>query len=176
MAWVAAVVAGGAEAVKAYGAHKAKKQEEAGIREAGHRRMAAGTREVAEAEREKEFMHSRAIAVGAAGGAGLDNPGAVKILGDINAEGEYRVMSRLWSAQNDYDGLIYKADAAGREAKAIVIAGVVNALSAGTSAYFGAKKGSPTGGTAAEEFRTISSKPGGSEIPGFGVDQGIYNA
>lgn len=144
MGWVAAVVAGGAEAVKAYQSAKLKRAEVKGIRDAKNRRMAAGTREVAEAAREKEFMHSRAVAVGAASGAGLNNPGAVKILGDLNAEGEYRVLARLWAAVNDAQGLNFRAEAARREEKAILAAGVVNALSAGTSAYFGAKGGTST--------------------------------
>ena len=95
MAWVAAIASGGAKAIQAYQAHKTKGDEIEAYNAAANRRMAAGTREYSEAEREKEFMHSRAIALAAASGAGVDTPGMVKVLGDLNAEGQYRMFSRM---------------------------------------------------------------------------------
>lgn len=89
-------------------------------------------------------MNSRALAVGAASGAGTSGPGFVKVLSDLDAEGEYRVMARLWNAQNDADGLYFRADAARREMKATNSMAMVNALTSATVAYFGAKGGSST--------------------------------
>jgi hypothetical protein len=145
MAWLKALTAAGGAAFQAYQGENAKREEERAYREAGHRRMAAGTREVQEAVRAKAFMASRALAIAAANGGGVDNPGVVKMIGDLNAEGEYRVMSRLWVAQNDYDGMIFRADAAIRERKAIRTAGMVNALTGAVNSYFGgAQQGSST--------------------------------
>jgi hypothetical protein len=94
-----------------------------------------------EAEREKEFMHSRAVALAAASGAGVDDASTVKLLGDLEAEGEYRVMSRLWVAQNDYEGMIARADAAHEELKAMRIAGVISAITAAGEGYAQASGG-----------------------------------
>jgi hypothetical protein len=163
MAWIKAVAAAGGAAFQAYQGEQAKREEEAAYREAGHRTMAAGTREVREADREREWMNSRAIAIAAANGAGVDTPGVIKMIGDLQAEGEYRVMSKLWTAQNDYDGMIFRAEAAVRERKAIRKAGMVNALTGAASAYFGgAQQGSsaPTEGSAAPDQYDLAANRG----------------
>lgn len=141
MAWVAAIAAGGAEAYKAHQVKKNKLREAQAYRDAKNRSMAGTTRDMSEEARKKELMHSRAIAVAAASGGGVDDPGMVKILGDINAEGEYRIMSRLWSGQNEAEGLIFRAEAAQREADDAYSAGIINVITAGTGAYFGAGGG-----------------------------------
>lgn len=146
MAWVAAVAAGLASAIQSHAKAKQKEQEARGYQEAGRRRLAAGTREAQEEDRKRDYMNSRALAVGAASGAGTSGPGFVKVLADLDAEGEYRVLSRMWNAQNDSEGLYFRADAARREMKAINSMAMVNALTSATSAYFGAK-----GGTAVEQ-------------------------
>ena len=128
MAQLAAVAAGGAQLIKAWQIKKLKIEETKGYREAKNRSMAATTREMAEEERNKEYMHSRALAVAAASGAGVDDPGMVKVLADLNAEGEYRIMSRLWSGQNEAEGLVYRAEAAKREGSAAMTAGMINAV------------------------------------------------
>ncbi len=141
MAWVAAVAAGGAEAYKAHQVKKNKLREAQAYRDAKNRSMAGTTHALGEEERNKELMHSRAIALAAASGAGVDDPGMVKILGDINAEGEYRIMSKLWSGQDEAEGLIFRAEAAKREADDAYSAGFVNVITAGAGAYFGAGGG-----------------------------------
>jgi len=85
--------------------------------------------------RNKELMHSRAIAVAGASGAGTD--GLTKLLGDLNAEGEYRVMSVLWNGQNEAQGLQYRAEAAEREGKAAQTAGIIDGITSAVSAYVG---------------------------------------
>lgn len=144
MAWVAAVAAGLASAVQSHQKAKQKQEEAQGYQEAGRRRLAAGTREAQEADRKREFMNSRALAVGAASGAGTSGPGFVKVLADLDAEGEYGVLARMWAAQNDAEGLYFRADAARRESKSINSMAMVNALTSATTAYFGAKAGTAT--------------------------------
>lgn len=155
MAWVAAVAAGLASAVKSHAEAKQKQQEAQGYQEAGRRRLAAGTREAQEEDRKREFMNSRALAVGAASGAGVSGPGFVKVLADLDAEGEYRVLSRMWNAQNDAEGLYFRADAARRESKAINRMAMVNSLTSAVSAYYGAKGGTTTASPSTGGSRTF---------------------
>lgn len=185
MAWVAAVAAGVSSAIQSHQKAKQKEQEARGYQEAGRRRLAAGTREAREQDRKREYMNSRALAVGAASGAGTSGPGFVKVLADLDAEGEYRTLSTLWSAQNDSEGLYFRANAARREMKSINSMAMVNALTSATSAYFGAKGGSPTSTTSTGPTGSVLTKspmsevlvnPGGMEIPGFGQTPGYGNA
>ena len=135
MAEVALIAAGGAQAIKAYKTRKFKDAEAEGYRDARNRRMAAATREMQEEERRKEFMHSRAIALAAASGAGVDDPTMVKLLGDLNAEGEYRVMSKLWAGQDDAAGLQFRAEAAEREGDTAIELAPLNIVTSALSAY-----------------------------------------
>ncbi len=137
MGWIKAVAAGGAEAIKAFQRHKLGIEEAEAFRDAKNRSMAATTREIAEEDRDKEYMHSRALAIAAASGGGVDNPGVVKVLADLNAEGEYRIMSKLWSGQNEAEGLVFRAEAAEREADAALLAGAFNTVSSAMSAGAG---------------------------------------
>ncbi len=137
MAELKAVAGGAAEAVKAWKKHKLKLQEAQAFRDAKNRSMAATTREMAEEERTKEFMHSRALAVAAASGAGVDDPGMVKVLADLNAEGEYRVMSRLWAGQDRAEGLIFRSEVAKREADDALVEGAFNVVASAMSASSG---------------------------------------
>jgi hypothetical protein len=137
MAFLAAVASAGGQAVKAYQKNKLKIEETKNLREAKNRSMAATTREMAEEDRNKEYMYSQALATAAASGAGVDDPGMVKVLADINAEGEYRIMSKLWSGQNEAEGLIYRAEAAKREGDDAITAGAFNVVSSAMSSYGG---------------------------------------
>ena len=117
---------------------KLKDQEEIGYDQAANRRLAAASREVSEEERNKEFIESRALAVSAASGGGTGH-GVTKILADLNAEGMYRMMSRLWVGQDEADGLRFRADQAAREGDAAVQGSYVNAVTSavGTASSFG---------------------------------------
>jgi len=167
MAFVAAVAAGGAEAYKAWQTKKFKEAESAAYSEAGRRRLAAGTRDFREAEREREFMYSRALAVAAASGGGVDTPGMVKVLGDIQAEGKYQAFAKLWRAQDDAEGMYFRADAAQREADAALTAGVINVVTAAASAYAGA--GGSWGGSSVMP----SGSAGATSSLSTGSDYGI---
>lgn len=150
-----------AGAYKGYQAKKLKEEEAKGLQEAAVRQMAITSREMSEEIRNKELMHSRAIAVAGMSGAGTD--GLTKLLGDLNAEGEYRVMSVLWNGQNEAQGLQYRAEAAEREGKAAQTAGIIDGITSAVSAYVGmGGKGAPGTETSALKGSAIDMSP----IPG----------
>ena len=160
---VVAVMAVGA-LYKGAQAKKLKEQEEQGYREAATRRLAATSREISEEERNKEFMHSRALATAAASGAGTQG-GVTKLLGDLNAEGMYRMMSRLWTGQDEADGLRFRAEQAKREGDAAVQASYVNAVTSALSAYsgmggFDAAPSAASAGAGASGATSASRTPG----------------
>lgn len=139
-------------------AYKGMEQKKAGIEQAGYlgdagrRRMAATTREVSEEADTKELMNSRAIVAAATSGAGLHNPNVIKTIGDLNAEGMYRMASKLWQGQNDSEGLYFRAEAARREGEAAWTAGLINGVTSAVSTY-SALGGSFGGGKAASGAR-----------------------
>lgn len=134
MAEFAAVAAGSAQAIGAYKKMKSHQAQAAEFRAAKNRRMGAATREMAEERRKAEFIHSRAVALAAASGAGTD-AGMVKILSDLKAEGKYRIMSVLWQGQNDAEGLIARARAEEKAADDALVMGVVNTVTSAFTAY-----------------------------------------
>jgi len=81
-------------------------------------RRAAGHREAAEEQRNAELAYSRALAVAAASGGGVSDPTVVKILADLQAEGDYRVLSRLYTAEDEAQGIQYRSKVALREGRA----------------------------------------------------------
>ena len=154
-----------AGAYKGYQAKKLKDEEAQGYREAAGRQMAMTTREMQEHIRNKELMHSRAIVVAGASGAGTE--GLTKLLGDLNAEGEYNIMATLWNGMNEAEGLTYRAEAAEREGKAAQTAGIIDGITSAVSAYAGMGGNAPpppgSGGGA-----TLNTTPGTmySPVPG----------
>jgi hypothetical protein len=153
MAVVAAIVSGGAQAIKAYKQMKGHEAQAEAYRQAKNRRMGATTREMSEERRKQAFIHSRAVAVAAASGAGTD-AGMVKLLADLNAEGEYRVMSVLWQGQNDAEGLIHQAEAEEQAADDALIMGVINTVASAFSTYSSA--GGSFGGSSTVSAPTAS--------------------
>ncbi len=151
-----------AGAYKGYQAKKLKEQEAQGYRDAAGRTMAITSREMSEEIRNKKLMHSRAIAVAGASGAGTD--GLTKLLGDLNTEGEYRIMSVLWNGMNEAEGLIYRAEAAQREGKAAQTAGIISGITSAVSSYVGMGGGAPgsTGASSAAKSTAVDMSP----IPG----------
>ena len=142
LAAVAVMAAG--EIYKSGEAQKNKEEEARNISAAARRRMAVTSREIGEESRNNEFMYSRALAVAAMSGAGTADQGMVALFGDLRAEGEYRILSRLYAGQNEAEGLAYQAEMAHRESKASRDAGYVGAISslvsgAGQSGAFGSK-------------------------------------
>lgn len=107
-----------------------------GLDAAAMRTMAATSREVDHGQREKEIMHSNALATAAASGAGTGH-GMVKLLADLNAEGIYRMMSTLWSGRNEAEGLQYQAEQARSAGDSAVTASYITGVTSALSAYSG---------------------------------------
>ncbi len=134
---------------------KVKMAEADALGDAANREMAATTAEMAEEQRLKEQMESRAIAVAAASGAGVDDPTMVNLIGDLNAEGEYRIMSRLWVGSTEAEGMRYQAEVARKEGEAALQSGYLNAAKTVMSGYgsFG-----QMGAEAKSQFGAVKSK------------------
>lgn len=172
MATLAAITAGGANAAKAFQTHKAKIAEAKALREQKNRVMSATTREMAEEQRNKEHMHSRAITLAAAGGGGVDDPTVANILGDLNAEGEYRVLSTLWTGQNEAEALSHAARMAEREGRDILDAAPFSVVSSAMSAYVGSG-GSFGGGASSAKVGAgasgaVRTRPKGFQVEAWG--------
>jgi DNA polymerase II small subunit/DNA polymerase delta subunit B len=150
--FIVAGVAAAGQAVSAYKKSKYHTRQAAEDLEAKNRRMAAATREAQEERRKAEFLQSRARAVAAASGGGTD-AGMVKQFADLAAEGEYRVLSRVWQGQNDAEGLIASAEANYKAAKDAKVMGMINTVTTAFSTYmmaggtFGAPANAPVGPT-----------------------------
>lgn len=91
-------------------------------RRAGARRGEA-QRAAAEERRQNRFARSRAQAVIASQGGSLADPGAVNYMGDLEAEGEYAALARLYEGYDEAEGLDAAARARRREGKAARTAG-----------------------------------------------------
>jgi hypothetical protein len=126
-----------AGAYKGLQERKAKNREAQAYLDASGRRMAAATRDAAEESRRRKVMMGRALAVSAASGAGVDTPTVVNLLGDLDAEGQYRMMSAMYLGQEEAAGLTYRADAARREAGAAFTAGIINGVTSALSVGYG---------------------------------------
>jgi hypothetical protein len=82
-----------------------------------------------EERRQADLVHSRARVVAASSGGSTSDATVVGILGDIDAEGEYRAMSQLWNGDEEALGLRYGADIKEREGQAALEAGMLGAAS-----------------------------------------------
>ena len=80
-------------------------------------RRAVGQREAAEEQRNAELAYSRALSIAAASGAGVSDPGVVKLFADLQAEGDFRVLSRLFVSEDEAQGIEYRSEVAKREGK-----------------------------------------------------------
>ncbi len=116
---------------------KLKEREAQAYTDAADRRQAAMTFEVAEAQRQKELMYSRALLVAGAQTGDTSDAGIQTLLADLNAEGDYRILSTIWVGQTEAEGLRFRAEAARREGNAAKDASRVSALTSAMSAYVG---------------------------------------
>jgi hypothetical protein len=136
-----------------------------GLTDAANRTKAVATAEMAEEQRLKEQMESRAIAVAAASGAGIDDPTMVQLIGDLNTEGEYRIMSRLFVGETEAEGLQEQSYAARREGEAALNAAYVKVVKSAISTFGGGFGGGST--PTPSSMSAVQSQPGGMEIPGY---------
>jgi len=158
---------------------RAVKEEEAqSYREAARRRLAVGTAEVQEDQRNKEFAYSQALAQASAQGTKTGDPGVVRLLGDIVAEGEYHVLARMYTAGSEAEGLRHRGRVAQSEGRAAMTAGVINGITSAVSAYQGFGKHTTVTSapkavskTKALQIQRVSfnqSQMGGLDVAGFG--------
>lgn len=156
---------------------KMKMAESEGLHDAANRKMAATTAKMEEERRLKEHMEGRALAVAAASGAGIDDPTMVNLIGDLNAEGEYRILSALYVGQDEAEGLRQQSMNAFREGQYALQAGYMNAAKTVMSAFGGgakapaSSKGFDTGAfgnkVTSSSMSAVQAQPGGMEIPGY---------
>lgn len=124
-------------------AKKAAKKEARQLRRRAGLRRASGQRAANEERRDARYLASTARARAAAGGGNLADPTLVNIFADIEAEGEYNALSRLWDAEEMALGDEAAAKARKREGRTAEIMGY---LKAGASIFenatgFGGKYG-----------------------------------
>jgi len=114
---------------------KLKYAESQGLRDASMRKSAATTAEVGEGKRDKEYMESRAIALAAAQGGGVDDVSMVNLIGDLNAEGEYRILSKLYTGMGEAQGMQFASEQAMRAGDVAMDRGTLRAATTVLSKY-----------------------------------------
>lgn len=124
---------------------KMKYQASQGVRDAAMRRGAAATAEAGENKIIKERFESRAVALAAFQGGGVDDPSVQKVIGDLNAEGEYRILSKLYVGMSEVEGMHFQSGQLMREGEAALNEGYVNAAKTVMSAYMGGGMGGMMG-------------------------------
>jgi len=92
---------------------------------AGKTERAIAQREAEEDRRQARLMQSRARAVGAASGGGID----LELAGDIAEEGEYRALTSIWEGEEAAKGRNAQAAAARFEGKQAKKAGYLRGAS-----------------------------------------------
>ena len=128
MDWVTLAVTGFKVGAALFGGSQAKK---AGRREGALLRQQAGARRgeghyaAEEERRQARYIGSRAQAVSAASGAG--GTGVVNLLADLDAEGEYRALTRRYSADTEALDLDARAQMAEKGGSAGQSAGYLSA-------------------------------------------------
>ena len=75
-----------------------------------------------------ENIQSRALALAAASGAGVTNPTVLNILADIEAEGEYRSLTQLYTGEDEARGMEAQAKSLRRTGSALARAGKIKAI------------------------------------------------
>jgi len=133
---VMAVMAAG-QLYKGKQAHDLKQREKQAYLDAADRAQAAMTYEVQEERRRREFMYSRALAVAGAQTGDPSDAGIQTLLADLNAEGDYRILSTIWVGVEEAEGLRFRAEAARREAEGAKKAGRIGAITSAISGYVG---------------------------------------
>jgi hypothetical protein len=112
---------------------------------AAKRTVVLGQREALEQRRQAEFLASRALAIAAAGGGGVDDSTVSKIISDIKGEGAYRAALEMYDAEEEARKIKFEGSMAEKiaeaEAKAENVRGFTGLLSQGTSMYASYKRG-----------------------------------
>lgn len=109
------------------------------LRQNANAERAAAQRAYLQEKKDARLVGSRARAVAAASGAGVSDPTISKILSDIEGEGEYRALMRLYQGDVTASGLEYGAKIRRNEGRAARSSGYLQAastlFSTGSSLY-----------------------------------------
>jgi len=110
-------------------ARKAGNIEAAGLRREASATRASSQRAAQEELRQARYARSRARAVAAASGAGVQDPTVTRIMADIDAEGAYNALSRLYSGDTEARGMEDLARARKKEGRARSFGSLVSTAS-----------------------------------------------
>jgi hypothetical protein len=137
---------------------KLKYAESQALRDASMRKAAATTAQVSEGQREQEYLESRAVALAAFQGGGVDDPSVQQLIADVSAEGEYRVLSKLYTGMGEAAGIQFASEQAMKAGDIALQRGYMEAIKTVLSSYgsFGAM-----GASAGAAFSGMGSKIGG---------------
>lgn len=106
---------------------------------AGKAAQAESQREAIYERKKANYAQSRALALAAASGGGVDNPTVQNLLGDIEEQGDYNVLASLYSGDTDAELANLSAAATRREGRAYKRASYLNAgstLLSGASSFY----------------------------------------
>lgn len=124
------ILSAGGAAVSAVGAVQGGKAQQSALNFQAKQLEAAGLAESAAAQhraeedrRQTRLVQSRARAVGAASGGGID----IDLAGDIEADGEYRALTTLWEGDEAAKGRNTQAAASRFEGRAAKTSGLLRA-------------------------------------------------
>jgi hypothetical protein len=127
---VAVAVVSAYSAIKTGNAAKKSADDQATrLREKAAAVEAASHRDAEEERRNAMLAYSRALALAGSQGGSVDDPTMVNLLGDINAEGEYRVLSTLYSGKVAASDMESQAQIIQNEGKAAKKSGQLKAAS-----------------------------------------------
>lgn len=104
-----------------------------------------GQREAVEERRQADIQQSRALALAAASGGGASDPTVMDIMARLAGEGEYRALSKMYSAETEAQGYDNAAKVRKFEAKntrtAALIGGAGSILGAAAKQFGAGKAG-----------------------------------
>lgn len=124
-------IAAGENAYNAAKAEAKQLQRQAGRTEALSQRVAI------EERRKARLVASRLKAVAGASGAGIDDPTVVNLLDDVDAQGEFNMLSALYEGTMQADTLRYQAKVTKQQGKSARTAGYVSAIAEMGSSLYG---------------------------------------
>lgn len=106
------IAAGNAAKAQGEAARVAAEFKAAQLRQQAGQERAASQRDAFTERKQAELASSRGLAIAAKSGGGVLNPTVVNLLGDIEAEGEYRALMQIYQGEERAVGLEHGADAA----------------------------------------------------------------
>lgn len=133
------------------------------LRKRAGQTRATAQRASIEERRDAKYLMSRARALAAASGGGVSDPSIVNILGDIEAEGEYNALARMYEGETAAQSDIVAARARRSEGNAAMNAAYFGMAASAAKGYAGAGGGTPRSATTGSGT-TFASKYGGGGI------------